>query len=408
MATLEGLRFAVALLLLVFGAGFALRFRGIPLRGAFRRAPDGGAGALSPGAALSSALCGTLGVGTVLSAVSALTEGGPGALLPLLLGTLTGASLKYAEIALTLRLRKPGLPGPLAPLAACSPHLARLYALLLLPVSLLGMGNLAQVQALSSALTQGIGLPRPLLALAVPLLLLPLCKGGIARIGRAASLCLPVAALLYVAACALGLWRLRAALPAALGAVLEGGLRFRPELLALGVARGLFLCEAGLGTSAFAHGQSRAEARTQGALGAWEALLATGLCLLAALLLLCSGVPLAGDASGAALAAFRAALGPAGGALLCGMLAFFALSTLPLWWFYGRACARFLLPFRLTGPVYTLLFLLLSGLGCLFPFAGVWRLADACNLLLALPNLAMLFLLRHKVSPPAEKKIFPQ
>ena len=293
---MEVLRFVVALGIFLFGAYFTGKLRGVPLREAFARGAAQAPGALSPAAALSSALCGTLGVGTVLAAISALAEGGPGVLLPLLVGTLTGCALKYAEILVTMRHRQSGLAGPLAALQERAPRLAKAYALLLLPVALLGMGNLAQVQVLSEALARGAHLPRLAVGFGVLAVLLPLVRGGIGRIGRAASLCLPAAGALYVGACALALWRLRPALPGALLSIFQGALPFRPELFALGIARGLFLCEAGMGTSAFAHGQSRAEARVQGALGACEVLFSTFLCVLTALLVLATGVPLAGSA----------------------------------------------------------------------------------------------------------------
>ena len=145
---MEVLRFVVALGIFLFGAYFTGKLRGVPLREAFARGAAQAPGALSPAAALSSALCGTLGVGTVLAAISALAEGGPGVLLPLLVGTLTGCALKYAEILVTMRHRQSGLAGPLAALQERAPRLAKAYALLLLPAALLGMGNLAQVLSL--------------------------------------------------------------------------------------------------------------------------------------------------------------------------------------------------------------------------------------------------------------------
>ena len=394
---MEILRFVIALGIFLFGAYFTAKLRGIPLRGAFSRDRAQAPGALSPAAALFSALCGTLGVGTVLAAISALSEGGPGALVPLCLGTLVSCALKYAEIVVTMRRRQLGLAGPLAALRARAPALALLYALLLLPVALLGMGNLAQVQILSEAMAHGQGLSRLWVGIGVVAVLLPLVRGGIERIGRGASLFLPVAALLYIGACGIALWRMRAALPGALLSIWQGAAAFRPDLFALGIARGLFLCEAGMGTSAFAHGQSRADPLAQGALGAYEVLFSTFLCLLTALLVLATGVPLEGSAVEVALAAFRAAMGPAGVPLLCGMLAFFALSTLPVWWFYGLQCVRYLRPGRVPEALYTAGFLAVAFLGCLFPLAAVWRFADFFNLLLTIPCLTMLFLYRREV-----------
>ena len=81
-----------------------------------------------------------------------------------------------------MRHRQSGLAGPLAALQERAPRLARAYALLLLPVALLGMGNLAQVQVLSEALARGAHLPRLAVAAGVLAVLLPLVRGGIGRI----------------------------------------------------------------------------------------------------------------------------------------------------------------------------------------------------------------------------------
>lgn len=392
------MQFALALTIFIAGILCTLRLGGEPFR-ALRHlggGRDAGRGALPPFAALSSALCGTLGVGSVLAVLPALAQGGPGTLVPLWLGSLTGCSLKYAEILITMRHRSDTLSGAMVALQEKSPLLGALYALLCLPVALLGMGNLAQAQALSQTLYVCAGVPRWATALPVLILLAALTAGGLRRIGRASEVALPVFGGVYVALCLWALWRLRAALPTVFSGILHG---FAPDArtFALGVARGLFISEAGLGTSAFAHSQSTAHPSAQGALGVCEVLFSTLLCTLTALVALATGVPLTGDAAQTAQAVFSAAMGTAGPALLCAMLCFFALSTLPVWWFYGLQCVRFLFRRAWAQRVYTVLFLLTAFAGCLLPVHGVWSAADVFNLLLALPCLAMLALYRREL-----------
>ena len=393
----------LALILFAAGIAFTVRLRGAPFR-ALRHlsGKNAGSGALPPFAALSSALCGTLGVGSVLAVLPALAESGPGILVPLWLGSLTGCSLKYAEILVTMRHRSGALSGAMVALREKSPLLGAVYALLCLPVALLGMGNLTQAQALSQTLAVCAGVPRWATALAVLALLAVLTAGGLRRIGRAAEVVLPVFGGVYIALCLWALWRLRAALPEVAAGLLRG---FVPDgrAFALGVARGLFISEAGPGTSAFAHSQSTAPPGVQGALGVCEVLFSTLLCTLTALVALATGVPLTGDAAATVQAVFSAAMGPAGPALLCAMLGFFALSTLPVWWFYGLQCVRFLCRGAWAERLYTVLFLLVAFLGCLLPVAGVWAAADTFNLLLALPCLAMLLHYRGELAGRSQR-----
>ena len=116
-----------------------------------------------------------------------------------------------------------------------------------------------------------------------------------------------------------------------------------------------------------------------------------------ALVALAVGVPLTDDAAQTAQAVVGAAMGPAGPVLLCAMLCFFALSTLPVWWFYGLQCVRHLFQGAWVESVYTVLYLLVAFLGCLLPVRGVWAAADAFNLLLALPCIAMLLIYRGEL-----------
>ena len=393
--------------LTIFSVGIlcTVILRGEPFRAlSSLRGGSASSGEISPFAALTSALCGTLGVGSIGAVTAALSQGGAGVLIWLWLGAIMGCSLKYAEVRITMAHKSGALSGAMVALHEKSPLLGCMYALLCLPVALLGMGNLTQAQVLSDTL-HAASLPRPIIAFSVLVILTLLLSGGIRRIGRVSAVVLPAVGTVYIAICLYAIFLHRENLPLLLNDLLAEAHHPNPALFALGIARGLFISEAGMGTAAFAHSRSGAPPRLQGALGVCEVLFSTLLATLTALAVLLTGVPLQADA---ALHAFRAVLGSAGDVLLCLMITFFALSTLPVWWFYGQQCVRFLSGKRIFSWVFTTAFLCIACLGCIFSFESAWRIADAANLALTLPALLMLLLYRRElvaILPNRAKKV---
>lgn len=389
------MHFLAALSIFIVGILYTVTLRGEPFRAlSALRQGETAPGELSARAALASALCGTLGVGSIGAVTAALSQGGAGVLVWLWVGALTGCSLKYAEIRITMAHKHGSLSGAIVALQEKSPFLGFVYAILCLPVALLGMGNLTQVQVLSDVMHQSAQLPRTTIAIGVLTALVLLLSGGIGRIGKVSAVVLPAVGTVYIAACLSALAAYTEALPRIFTALLHELAHPHAPVFALGIARGLFISEAGMGTAAFAHSRSSAPPRTQAALGVCEVLFSTLLATLTALAVLASGVPLTADA---ALHAFRAVLGPAGDVLLCLMIAFFALSTLAVWWFYGRQCTLFFARGKWVSILYTAVFLAIAGAGCLLPLQGAWRIADTANLALTVPALAMLLLYRKEL-----------
>ena len=77
--------------------------------------------------------------------------------------------------------------------------------------------------------------------------------------------------------------------------------------------------------------------------------------------------------------------------------ALFALATETAWSCYGREGLFYLTKGR-GGDLFALASAAAACLGCLLPLGAVFRLGDAMNGLLALPNLAALFLLSREVA----------
>ena len=371
-----------------------------------------GQNGLSPLQALATALASTMGTGSIAGVATALTLGGPGAVFWMWVSALLGMMTGYGEKLLAVKYQRPGPDGGLrgGPMyyirdGLGSPLLAACFCLACIPATLAG-GNLVQSSSIASSLEAAFGLSRLSVGLVTALLAGLVMVGGLGRIAAVSSALVPGMALLYLGSGGLVLllhWR---AVPGALGLILSSALSPAAALgggagwtvaLRYGVARGVFTNEAGLGTSAIAHGAARADCPAQqGLWGIFEVFLSTlVVCTVTALVILVSGLPISpGADTGAPLtaAAFASSLGRAGEGVVALSLLLFAFSSILGWSYYGQQCLEFLSGRRLL-PAYRAAFLLCTVAGAVWSPQAIWQLVDLSNALMALPNLAALIVL---------------
>ena len=371
--------------------------------------------------AVCTALAATVGTGNIAGVAGAIALGGPGAVFWMWVSAFLGMATKYAEVVLALRYRRTDkqgnrLGGPMYYIedGLHSKLLAWVFALFALLASL-GMGNMAQVNTIVSAVTDAVPKVRPQSAafvtgLLAAVLVALVTMGGARRIGAVMERLIPVVAALYIVGALAVLAAHWQQLGTALAAVLEGA--FSPEAIRggsvwlavrWGVSRGVFSNEAGLGSAPIAHAAAEAEPEEQGLMGIFEVFLDTiVLCTLTALAILVSGVPVPyGQTAGAPLAtaALETVFGSwaAGSMALC--LALLALATLMSWQLYGARCAAYL--FGENGErVYRFVYLGMILAGAVMKLDVVWAFSDLCNGLMALPNLAALLYLRKEIKKP--------
>ena len=381
--------------------------------------------------ALATALASTMGTGSIAGVAAALVLGGPGAVFWMWVSAFLGMMTGCGEKILSVKYQRPapgvGLQGgPMFYLRdglGC-PLLAGWFALACLPATLAG-GSLVQSSSIAASLEAAFGAGRGWVGLCTALLAGAIMAGGLGRIARVSSALVPMMALLYLGSGGAVLLLQAHRLPGALALIFSSALSPAAALgggagwtvasaMRYGVARGVFTNEAGLGTSAMAHGAARADCPArQGMWGIFEVFLSTLLvCTVTALVILVSGLwpPRGAPAlSGAPLtaAAFSDALGPAGGWVVALSLLLFAFSSILGWSYYGQQCLRFLTGSdRLLLP-YRALFLLCVLAGAVWEPEAAWLLVDLCNALMALPNLTALLLLApralaelRKATPP--------
>lgn len=366
--------------------------------------------------ALCTALAATVGTGNIAGVAGAIAIGGPGAVFWMWVSAFFGMAVKYAESLLAVRFREPdGRAGPMY-IIRNGLHrnlhwLAYLYSALGIAAAF-GVGNAAQVNAVMSALElAGGGNLRIVVGLVLAAVVVMMVMGGTRAIGSAAEALVPVVSGAYILLCVLALVLGRERLGEAIKAVFLGA--FAPgavtggmvggllTTLRLGVSRGTFTNEAGMGTAAIAHGGAEAQAPAeQGLMGIMEVFLDTMvICTLTALVILTGTVSIPwGEAVGAELTAMALAsrFGRWIYPVLCGFLILFALATILGWGFYAGRCAEFLF-----GRINWRWFGICQGgavlLGVLMQTGTVWTLAELFNGLMAIPNLAALLMLSGEV-----------
>ena len=291
--------------------------------------------------------------------------------------------------------------------------LAGCFCLACVPATLAG-GNLVQSSSIAASLEAAFALPRLPVGIVTALLAGLVMVGGVGRIAAVSSALVPAMAVLYLVGGGAVLLRDWEKIPEALGLILScalspaaavgGGAGWTVSAaLRCGVARGVFTNEAGLGTSAMAHGAARTDhPARQGMWGIFEVFLSTMLvCTVTALAILVSGVwdPSAPNAlTGAPLtaAAFGSVLGRTGEGMVALSLLLFAFSSILGWSYYGQQAVSFLLGREMgtfARSVYRTAFLGCILLGAVWEGTEVWQLVDLCNALMALPNLAALLFL---------------
>lgn len=374
---------------------------------------------VSPFQALCTALAATVGTGNLAGVAGALAIGGPGAIFWMWICALLGMVTKLAEAALAVhyRISENGefLGGPMYTISRGMgkrwQFLAGIYAFLGI-VAAFGVGNATQINTVIAGINGCItafggrtsSLGNLVMGLVLSVLVLALFLGGAKRIGAAAERIVPFAAAGYLLLGTAVLILRMDAIPYAFGAIFRGA--FAPNAvtggvvgsvmttLRIGVSRGVFTNEAGMGTAGIAHGSANVRHSVeQGLMGIMEVFLDTiVICTITALVILCSGVTIPyGIDAGISLTAdaFSHVLGPWVKVLIAASLCLFAFATVLGWGLYGARCAQYLFG-KSAWTRFAVLQAVTVVAGAVLNTAVIWQLAEIVNGLMAIPNLISL------------------
>ena len=383
-------------------------------------------GAVSPYRAMATALGASVGTANIAGVAGAIALGGPGAVFWMWAAGLLGMATKLCETVLAMRYRDmtkdPPEGGamrymelglgrigrPLGLSFSVFGCLAALMGTALVQsntIAAAGLGLAASFGFTGSAewMKLGIGLLTAIIAGIVIL-------GGAKRIGAFAERAVPVMAVLYIAAGLIAVFINRERLAEAFCGIFRGAFGLKQaaggtagygmaRALRVGVARGVYSNEAGVGSSTMAHaGSSERDPVKQGLLGIFEVFADTlVMCSVTALVILTCAEDIKGDGMALVSAAFASVFGerPAS-VFLCICILLFAFTSLTGWSLYGARCAEHISR-RLKG-VSLELFLLLIPFGAAANVRFAWRMGELFNYLMALPNVAAIILLSKEAA----------
>ena len=289
-------------------------------------------------------------------------------------------------------------------------------------LTVFGTGNATQVNTITTAINSAllnynvisesaVSTSNLIIGIIIAILIAMILLGGIKRIGHVTEKLVPFMALLYILL-GLGVILLNIQnVPAVFASIIRGA--FQPRAvtggivlsmftsLKKGVSRGIFSNEAGLGTGSIAHACADTKKPVkQGFFGIFEVFTDTiVICTLTALVILCSGVPVAyGEAAGAELtiSGFTSTYGSWVSIFTAVSMCCFAFSTIIGWGLYGARCIEFIFDEKIIKP-FMVAYSLVAILGATVDLGLLWNIADTFNGLMAIPNLIGVFLLSGTV-----------
>jgi AGCS family alanine or glycine:cation symporter len=359
--------------------------------------------------ALLTAMGTTIGMGNMVGPTIAIMLGGPGALFWLLLYMFFGSVTKYVEVTYALVTRE-YLPdgfiagGPMQYLKSISGFLASWYNYVIIFV-LMGWSS-GQSNTLANIMYIE-GVPHWVIGLLLGLFVLVALQGGAKRVGDIASKMVPLMFVLYVSFSFLILFSNPLALLTAFKQVFQnifqptaavGGF-FGVSILRTireGMFRGIYICEAGLGTSSIPHALADTKNPTDQGILAMGSMLADALLsLISGLLVLVTGIwSLGVFRSTMIYEVFRINVPGFGQYVLLATVTLFVLTTVMGNSFNGfQSFGMLVKDNRWMMRIYTIATALMIFMGSLMEMRLIWAIMDTLIVLVAIPNLIGLVLL---------------
>ena len=376
-------------------------------------------GEVSSFAALCTALSATIGTGNIVGVATAIATGGPGALFWMWVAAFFGMATKYAEGVLAIKYREVDENGEISggPMyyiekGVGNKFLANMFAFFGIAVALLGIGTFGQVNSISKAALISFNIPIWFTAIIITILVTLVTLGGIKRISNVAEKIVPTMAILYIIGALLVLICNFKAIPSAITLIIKSA--FNPSAalggttgitislaIQMGIGRGVFSNEAGLGSAPIAAAAAKTKYPVkQGLISMTGTFIDTIIiCTMTGLAIVLTGSFNSG-LEGAAMTTFAFENGLPfaiiGKYIVNIGLIFFAFTTIIGWNYYGERCIQYLIGIKGI-KFYKIIFIALVGVGPFLSLNLVFIIADIVNGLMALPNLIGLIKLRNIV-----------
>ncbi|WP_027125218.1 alanine/glycine:cation symporter family protein [Gelidibacter mesophilus] len=376
--------------------------------------------------ALSTALASTIGMGNIAGVAVAIHIGGPGAMFWMWISAIIGMSTKFFTCALAIMFRGKDSNGDVqgGPMYFIMEGLGKSWKPLAVFFSICGLVGALPVfnvnqlkQAINFILLEPNGVvvtdtSNFIIGLILVAITAVVILGGLDRISKTAEKLVPSMVLLYFVLVLIILGVYIEEVPKYLSLMFTDAFaanNFKGDsflggvvggLILLGVRRGAFSNEAGIGTAPMAHGASKTNEPVREGLVAMlgPAIDTLVVCTLTALAILVTGVWQTSEANGVSLtaAAFNDAIPVYGNYLLLICISTFSISSLFTYSYYGSKCMSFLFGAH-NKHYYNYFYIASILLGALTPLSMMLNLIDGTFALMAIPTMTATIILAPKV-----------
>lgn len=441
VAEMASAAWGLPLLILLIGGGLYLiiRIRFLPfrylghaiavLRGKYDNESD--AGEITHFQALTTALSATVGMGNIAGVAVAIAIGGPGAIFWMWVSAVIGMSTKFFTATLAILYRGKDSEGKIqgGPMYFITEGLGRKWmpmAILFSVAGLVGALPVFNVNQLTQAINDILLKPAGLyygfktdLMIGIVLAIITgiVILGGLGRISKTASKLVPAMVLLYFTLVIIILGVHIDVVPKYLGLIFTDAFSanfFKGDaflggviggIILLGIRRGAFSNEAGIGTAPMAHGAAKTNEPIREGLVAMlgPAIDTLIICTLTALAILVTGVWQTSDANGVSLtaSAFEESMPVFGKYGLLACIAIFSISSLFSYSYYGSKCMSFLFGAKNKG-IYNYFYILSILVGATTSLSMMINLIDTFFALMAIPTMTATVILAPRVIKEAK------
>ena len=389
-------------------------------------------GQISHFEALATALAATVGMGNIAGVAVAITIGGPGAVFWMWVSGLIGMCTKFFTCTLAILYRGKDSAGEVqgGPMYFIVEGLGKRWkplAAFFSAAGLIGALPAFNVNQLTQAIRDIVLIPAGVTTgdesnMITGLILLVITSivilGGLSRISRTTAKLVPFMVALYFMSVIAILIVNASEVPTYLGLIFTDAFaahNYKGEpmlggvlgaLIVLGIKRGAFSNEAGIGTAPMAHGAAKTKEPVREGLVAMLGPFIDTLivCTLTALAILTTGVWKSTESNGVTLTAnaFSEALPGVGPYILMLCIAIFSISSLFSYSYYGSKCAGFLFGAH-NRHLYNYFYLGSILAGAVLSLDTVINIIDGTFALMAIPTMLATVILAPKVMVAARK-----
>ena len=366
---------------------------------------------------LSISMAGRIGVGSLSGIAIAIFEGGPGVIFWMWMSSIIFSILTYCESYLGVKYQKKekdsyqGDPSYYIKKGLQSPKLAILYSIMIILAYIVGFLGI-QSNTIVKSVHHLSNIDTLLITLILCIITMFVIFGKTKRIVSITSNFVPVMTILYIV---MGIYIIINSIhniPSILKMIVKSAFQWKTGIISviiIGIQRGLFASESGIGSAAIASGSTNDTPNKQGLIQLFGVHFTTLIiCTISALIVLNSNYNLLeGNINGIEIMilAFYQNFGKIGSYLLCIITILFAFSTIVSGYFFGESSLKYLKKHLTNGQLlmFKIFVLLLIFIGGLIRSNIIWAIVDLFVLLLTIINTYSIFKLRKNIQKELDK-----